>query len=104
MNNLLRTFVAVAAFALCAPAFAQELILYSGPDFHGRSVTLRKPGKTETRADDRLDVDETRVLRFPIAAADDGDARSLRVTLLFKPFPLLPEEQSFVLGEWSSPR
>jgi len=60
-------------------------------------VTLRKPGKTETRADDRLDVDETRVLRFPI----DPATRDVRVMLLFKPFPLLPEAQAFVLGEWS---
>jgi hypothetical protein len=61
-------------------------------------TTLRKPAKTETRADDRLDVDETRVLRYPVDAA----ARAVAVKLLFKPFPLLPEEQAFVLGAWSS--
>jgi hypothetical protein len=64
-----------------------------------RYVTFRKPGKTETREDDRLDVNETRVLRFPVAA----DARDVRVTLLFKPFPLLPDDAAFQIGEWSPP-
>jgi len=63
-------------------------------------VTLRKPAKTETRADDRLDVNETRVLRFPVAA----DAKDVRVTLLFKPFLLLPDEAAFVIGNWSGRR
>jgi nitrate/TMAO reductase-like tetraheme cytochrome c subunit len=64
-----------------------------------RYVTFRKPGKTETREDDRLDVNETRVLRFPVAA----DARDVRVTLLFKPFPVLPDDAAFRIGEWSPP-
>ncbi len=64
-----------------------------------RYVTLRKPAKTETRADDRLDVNETRVLRFALGA----DAQDVRVTLLFKPFPLLPDAAAFVLGEWTPP-
>ena len=59
-------------------------------------LTLRKPGKTETRADDRLDVDETRVLRIAVDAA----AASVRVELLWKPFPLLPDEQAYLIGEW----
>jgi hypothetical protein len=42
MNNYFRTAVALAAFAASTCAFAQELILYSGHDFKGRSVTLHK--------------------------------------------------------------
>jgi hypothetical protein len=61
-----------------------------------RYATLRKPGRSEAREDDRLDVDETRTIRFAV----DPDAREVRVTLLFKPFPLLPDESAFVLGEW----
>ncbi len=63
-----------------------------------RYVTLSKPRKDETRADDRLDVDETRALRFTVDAA----ASDVQVALLFKPFPLLPDEAAFVLGEWRS--
>ncbi len=62
-------------------------------------VTLRKPGKTESRADDRLDVDETRVVRFVVDAAASG----VQLQLLFKPFPLLPDAQAFLLGEWNAP-
>jgi cytochrome c554/c'-like protein len=62
-------------------------------------ATLRKPGKSETREDDRLGVNETRVLRFSIAAS----AQNVRVSLLFKPFPLLPDDEAFLLGEWSGP-
>ena len=63
-----------------------------------RYVTFRKPGKTETRPDDRLDVNETRTLRFPVGS----DAKNIGVSLLFKPFPLLPDEAAFVIGAWSS--
>jgi len=42
MNNYFRTAVALAAFAASTCAFAQEVILYSGHDFKGRSVTLHK--------------------------------------------------------------
>ena len=62
-------------------------------------ATLRKPGKSETRADDRLGVNETRSLRFPI----DPAAGEVRVFLLFKPFPLLPDDEAHLLGEWSDP-
>lgn len=64
-------------------------------DGEPRYVTLRKPGKTETRADDRLDVDEARIVRFEV-----DPATTVHVELLFKPFPLLPDEQAFRLGEW----
>jgi hypothetical protein len=30
-------------------------------------------------------------------------AKEVRVVLLFKPFPLLPDEAAFVLGEWRVP-
>lgn len=61
-------------------------------------VTLRKPGKTESRPDDRLDVDESRTLRFPLPPG----AREVHVQLLFKPFPLLPDAEAFLLAEWRS--
>jgi len=65
-----------------------------------RYTTLRKPTKEElSRDDDRLDVNETRVLRFPV----DRAARDVRVLLLFKPFPLLPDDAAQVIGEWSAP-
>lgn len=63
-------------------------------------ITLRKAHKGEQRDENRLEPDETRVLRFPFPA----DARSVSVRLLFLPLPLLPEEQAFVLGEWSGAR
>lgn len=59
---------------------------------------LRKSHKGEERADNRLRPDEVRVLRFPLPAG----VTEAEVTLLFKPYPLLPEEQSFELGKWSS--
>jgi hypothetical protein len=62
-------------------------------------ATLRKPGKTEAREDDRLGVNETRVLRFAVASSK----REVRVSLLFKPFPLLPDDEAHLLGEWSDP-
>jgi hypothetical protein len=61
------------------------------------TVLLRKPHKGEDREDDRLLADEERGLRFAIPA---GAARA-DVRLLFLPLPLMPEEQAFVLGEWS---
>jgi len=42
MNNYFRTAVALAALAASACVFAQEITLYSGHDFKGRSVTLHK--------------------------------------------------------------
>jgi len=72
-------------------------IRFTADDAEPTWVTFRKPGKTETRADDRLDVDETRRLEFPIPAG----ARRLAIALLWKPFPLLPDEAAAVLGEWS---
>lgn len=74
--------------------FQVRLIVDGGEPEH---VTLRKPAKSEARADDRLAPDETRELRFPV----DVSARAVRVTLLFKPFPLLPDEAAFVIGEWT---
>ena len=59
---------------------------------------LRKPHKRESRDDNRLLPDETRVLRFPLPRG----VSSAEVRLLFKPLPLMPEDQSFLLGEWSS--
>lgn len=62
-------------------------------------VTLRKPAKEESRDDDRLGVNEERALRFPVAAG----AHDVCVELLFKPFPLLPDDEAHLLGEWRSP-
>ena len=42
MNNYLRIAAVLAAFALPACAFAQEVTLYSGKNFKGHSVTLHK--------------------------------------------------------------
>ena len=61
-------------------------------------VLLRKPHKGEERADDRLTPDERRVLRFALPA----DVHEARLELCFLPLPLLPPEQGFLLGEWSS--
>ena len=57
---------------------------------------LRRPFKGEKRQDNRLRPDETRILRYPIPAG----VETVRVRLLFKPLPLLPIEESFVLGDW----
>ncbi len=67
------------------------------PGAEPRDLLLRKPHKGEEREDDRLQPDETRVLRFPLP---DG-ASSVRLELRFLPLPLLPREQGFLLGEWS---
>ena len=72
-------------------------------DFPGREPVyeqLRKPHKEEARADNRLLPDEQRVLRFPLP---DGVTQA-RVRLLWKPLPLMPEEQAFVLADWASDR
>jgi hypothetical protein len=61
-------------------------------------LLLRKPHKGEARADDRLTPDERRVLRFPLPEG----ASAARLELYFLPLPLLPPEQGFLLGEWSS--
>jgi hypothetical protein len=54
----------------------------------------------EDRKDNRLRPDEVRVLhfRFPAGASD------AEVRLLFKPHPLMPVDESFVIGEWTSRR
>lgn len=58
---------------------------------------LRKPHKGEARADNRLQPDEERELRYPLG---DSAAADVHVRLLFQPLPLLPLEQAFVLGDW----
>lgn len=63
-------------------------------------LVLRKPRKLEARAENRLEPDEERVLRYPFP---EGTSE-VRVQLLFLPLPLLSEEQAFVLGEWSGRR
>ncbi len=62
------------------------------------NLLLRRPHKKEDRRDNRLLPDEVRVLRFPFP---DG-VSDAEVRLLFKPLPLMPVDQSFVIGEWSS--
>ena len=68
---------------------------FAGPD--PRVELLRKPHRGEDRDDNRLRPDEERTFVFPLP---DG-ASSARVKLLFQPLPLLPEEESFLLGTWS---
>jgi nitrate/TMAO reductase-like tetraheme cytochrome c subunit len=71
------------------------------PGIEPLSELLRKPNKGEARADNRLQPDERRVLRFPLP--DGADPGAVRVSLLWLPLPLLPREQAFVLGEWPAP-
>ena len=64
-------------------------------------TTLRKPHKREARDDDRLEPDEERVFRFRPAdqhEQPDRDGTGARVRLLFRPLPLLPLDECFVLG------
>ena len=63
-----------------------------------RTVLLRKPHRGEDRPDDRLLPDEERVFRFPLS----GDGAVASVRLLFRPLPLLPLEECFLLGSWRS--
>lgn len=59
----------------------------------------RKSHKTEPdRPDNRLTPNEFRDIRVPFPPG----ASSVKVTILFKPFPLMPDEEAFVLGEWES--
>jgi hypothetical protein len=60
------------------------------------ATLLRKPNKGERREDNRLAPDERRTLVFPLP---DG-AGAVRVRLLWKPFPLMADDQADVLGEW----
>ncbi len=59
-----------------------------------RTVLLRKPFRGEDREDNRLRPDEERRLVFEI-----GKGATARVRLFFLPYPLLPLEQGFLLGE-----
>lgn len=80
--------IASRAFLVCVDIAGQEPV----------RELLRRPHKGEARADNRLRPDEVRKLRYPLPA---GVApRDVRVRLLFQPLPLLPVEQSFVLGDW----
>ena len=70
-------------------------------DFAGHDpayTLLRKPHRGEDRDDNRLLPDELRILDYRLPEG----ATSTRVRLLFQPLPLLPIEDSFLLGEWSS--
>ena len=60
-----------------------------------RYETLRRPAKTEDRKDNRLLPDEERTLRFPLGAG------VRRVQFLWKPYPVIPEENAFHLAEWT---
>ena len=62
-------------------------------------LVYRKSHKTETdRPDNRLTPNEFRDVRVPLPDGADG----ARVWILWKPYPLMPDEESFVIGEWSS--
>lgn len=58
---------------------------------------FRKPGKMEDREDDRLLPDEARTLHYKIPEG----AESFTITLLFKVFPIMPDDVSTVLGTWT---
>ena len=61
------------------------------------SLLLRKPFRGEKRRDNRLLPDEVRVLPYEVP----GAAAEVRVRLFFLPFPLLPLDEGFPLGERS---
>jgi hypothetical protein len=74
------------------------LVRVSFPQKEPVDLLLSKPHKGEERVDDRLTPDERRVLRFPLPEG----VRSAHLELFFLPLPLLPPEQGFLIGEWSS--
>lgn len=80
------------------PSRAFVLVVQAGEVELAREL-LRKPHKQEVRADNRLQPDEERVLRYRLPAG--VEPAQVRVRLLFQPLPLLPLAQAFVLGEWS---
>lgn len=71
------------------------LIRMDLPGHETQSVLLRKPFRGEKREDNRLRPDEERTFQFPLPRGGE----SARLRLLFQPFPLLPVEESFLLGE-----
>lgn len=56
--------------------------------------SIRKPNKGESREDDRLKPDETRAFVFTIKSG-----AAPKITLLFKPFPVMPDEAASVIGQ-----
>jgi len=61
-------------------------------------ISLRRPNKGESIPDPRLTPDETRVLTFRRTAA----TAPATVRLLFKPFPLTPDDEAMELAVWSA--
>ncbi len=61
------------------------------------TTVLRKPHKGEQREDNRLEPDEERTVRFPIPLARREAPVAVRI--LFRPLPLMPASECFVLGE-----
>lgn len=58
--------------------------------------SIRKPNKGEAKEDDRLKPDETRVFEFKIKKS-----AFRKLTLLFKPFPIMPDEAAIEIGSWT---
>jgi hypothetical protein len=58
--------------------------------------SFRRPNEGEALADERLEPDERRELRFALP----GGAPPLRVEALLKTFPLQPDGAAFVLRRW----
>jgi hypothetical protein len=56
--------------------------------------TLRRPADSELRPDTRLLPEQTRALRFELPAEADW----VEVQVLFKSFPLMPDEAAYPLG------
>ena len=75
MNNLLRTAVAFAALAASACALAQEVTLYTGKDFKGRSVTLQEEARNFQRLDLNDKVSSLRVRHGTWELCTDSEFR-----------------------------
>jgi len=73
---------------------------FPGSEARPQSLLLRKPHKGEDREDNRLLPDERRILIFPVPHG----VVDVRLRLLFKPLPLLPDESAFLIAEWTGRR
>jgi hypothetical protein len=75
MNKYFHTVVALAGLALSTCVFAQEVILYSGQDFKGRSVTLHQDAANFERFNFNDKVSSLRVKHGTWELCTDSDYR-----------------------------
>jgi hypothetical protein len=75
MNNYLRTTLSLALLAASVTVSAQEVTLYSRPDFQGRSVTLRNDAANFQRFGFNDRVSSLRVRRGTWELCTDSDYR-----------------------------